>query len=250
MKLGAFLILDFGLTQEDFVLGSQIHRPLEFLFHLLQCGVSSRWPSAPTLEIPWLVYDLPLRWLRCRWRRAYYPGAAMTSGKAFGGQAAHIAIIEDELVRRRRWLSREKFLDLLGASNLIPGPSSSELVMHIGYLCAGWRGLLIAGTCFILSAALMVAGIGWLYVRFGGLPAARRHPLRNLAGRHRRRPSGPLESGTHSSEDNISWIRGGACARAICSRFASTAIASAGRWSSVRACAKNLASVLLSASFF
>ena len=90
---------------------------------------------------------------------------------AFGGPAAHIAIMEDELVRRRRWLSREKFLDLLGASNLIPGPSSSELAIHIGYLCAGWKGLLIAGSCFILPAALMVAGIGWLYVRFGGLPA-------------------------------------------------------------------------------
>jgi chromate transporter len=90
---------------------------------------------------------------------------------AFGGPAAHIAIMEDELVRRRRWLSREKFLDLLGASNLIPGPSSSEVAIHIGYLYAGWRGLLIAGICFILPAALMVAGLGWLYVHFGKLPA-------------------------------------------------------------------------------
>jgi chromate transporter len=90
---------------------------------------------------------------------------------AFGGPAAHVAIMEDELVRRRQWLSREKFLDLLGASNLIPGPSSSELAIHIGYLCAGWRGLLIAGSCFILPAALMVAGLGWLYVGFGKLPA-------------------------------------------------------------------------------
>jgi chromate transporter len=90
---------------------------------------------------------------------------------AFGGPAAHIAIMEDELVRRRRWLSREQFLDLLGASNLIPGPSSSELAIHIGYLCAGWRGLLIAGTCFMLPAAIMVTGLGWLYIRFGKLPA-------------------------------------------------------------------------------
>jgi chromate transporter len=90
---------------------------------------------------------------------------------AFGGPAAHIAIMEDELVRRRRWLPREKFLDLLGASNLIPGPSSSELAIHIGYLCAGWRGLLIAGSCFILPAALMATALGWLYVRFGKLPA-------------------------------------------------------------------------------
>src|SRR5258708_31426861 len=80
-------------------------------------------------------------------------------------------MMEDEFVRRRQWLSREKFLDLLGASNLIPGPSSSELAIHIGYLCAGWRGLLIAGSCFILPAVLMVTGLGWLYVRFGKLPA-------------------------------------------------------------------------------
>jgi chromate transporter len=91
---------------------------------------------------------------------------------AFGGPAAHIGIMEDELVRRRRWLSREAFLDLLGASNLIPGPSSSELAIHIGYLCAGWRGLVIAGSCFVLPAALMVAALADLYVRFGKLPAA------------------------------------------------------------------------------
>jgi chromate transporter len=90
---------------------------------------------------------------------------------AFGGPAAHIAIMEDELVRRRRWLSREAFLDLLGASNLIPGPSSSELAIHIGYLRAGWIGLLVAGCCFILPAAIIVAALAWLYVRFGALPA-------------------------------------------------------------------------------
>src|SRR6202166_976049 len=90
---------------------------------------------------------------------------------AFGGPAAHIAIMEDELVRRRKWLSREKFLDLLGASSLIPGPSSSELAIHIGYLRAGWEGLVVGGACFILPAALLVAGISWAYVRFGHLPA-------------------------------------------------------------------------------
>jgi chromate transporter len=90
---------------------------------------------------------------------------------AFGGPAAHIAIMEDELVRRRGWLSREKFLDLLGASNLIPGPSSSELAIHIGYQCAGFPGLLVAGACFILPAFLMVSAFGWAYVRFGHLPA-------------------------------------------------------------------------------
>ncbi|HXC33620.1 MAG TPA: chromate efflux transporter [Verrucomicrobiae bacterium] len=90
---------------------------------------------------------------------------------AFGGPAAHIAIMEDELVRRRKWLSREKFLDLLGASSIIPGPSSSELAIHIGYLRAGWAGLVIGGACFILPAAILVGIIAWAYVRFGHLPA-------------------------------------------------------------------------------
>jgi chromate transporter len=90
---------------------------------------------------------------------------------AFGGPAAHVAMMEDEFVRRREWLSREKFLDLLGASNLIPGPSSSELAIHIGYLKAGWAGLLVAGACFILPAACIVTVIAWAYARFGSLPA-------------------------------------------------------------------------------
>ena len=89
---------------------------------------------------------------------------------AFGGPAAHIAMMDDELVRRRKWLTREKFLDLLGASSLIPGPSSSELAIHIGYLRAGWAGLLLGGACFILPAAVLVGAIAWAYVRFGHLP--------------------------------------------------------------------------------
>jgi chromate transporter len=79
--------------------------------------------------------------------------------------------MEDELVRRRGWISREKFLDMLGASNLIPGPSSSELAIHIGYLLGGWRGLLVAGICFILPAAGMVGALAWAYVHFGKLTA-------------------------------------------------------------------------------
>src|SRR6202790_4483516 len=90
---------------------------------------------------------------------------------AFGGPAAHIAMMEDELVRRRKWLSREKFFDLLGASNLIPGPSSSELAIHIGYLRAGWMGLVIGGACSLIPEAIVVACIAWAYVRFGHLPA-------------------------------------------------------------------------------
>ena len=89
---------------------------------------------------------------------------------AFGGPAAHIAIMEDEFVRRRRWLSQEKFLDLLGAVNLIPGPNSTEMAIYIGYLRAGWAGLVVAGVCFIVPAMLMVMGIAWAYVRYGSLP--------------------------------------------------------------------------------
>jgi len=90
---------------------------------------------------------------------------------AFGGPAAHIAMMEEELVGRRRWLSREKFLDLLGASNLIPGPSSTELAIHIGYLLAGWMGWLVAGICFVLPATVIVAALAWAYMQFGSFPA-------------------------------------------------------------------------------
>ena len=89
---------------------------------------------------------------------------------AFGGPAAHIAIMEDEFVRRRRWITQEKFLDLLGAVNLIPGPNSTEMAIYLGYLRAGWAGLLIAGVCFILPAMVMVTAIAWAYVQFGSLP--------------------------------------------------------------------------------
>ena len=90
---------------------------------------------------------------------------------AFGGPAAHIAIMEEEVVRRRRWLTREAFLDLLGAANLIPGPSSTEMAIFIGRTQAGWPGLVAGGVCFILPAALIVTAIAWGYVRFGALPA-------------------------------------------------------------------------------
>lgn len=91
---------------------------------------------------------------------------------AFGGPAAHIAMMEDEVVRRKNWLEQERFLDLLGMTNLIPGPNSTELAIHIGYVQAGFLGLLIAGSCFILPAALIVGAIAWAYVSFGTLPVA------------------------------------------------------------------------------
>jgi len=89
---------------------------------------------------------------------------------AFGGPAAHIALLEDEVVARRRWVSRQRFLDLLGITNLIPGPNSTEMAIHIGYERAGWAGLLVAGTCFIVPAALITLAVAWAYVRFGSLP--------------------------------------------------------------------------------
>jgi chromate transporter len=91
---------------------------------------------------------------------------------AFGGPAAHIAMMEDEVVRRRQWLTHDEFLDLLGATNLIPGPNSTELAIHIGHRRAGWPGLLVAGLCFILPATLIVTVVAWAYVRFGRLPPA------------------------------------------------------------------------------
>jgi chromate transporter len=91
---------------------------------------------------------------------------------AFGGPAAHIAMMEDEVVARRRWLTRAEFLDLVGATNLIPGPNSTELAIHIGHARAGWPGLLVAGACFILPATLIVTAIAWTYVRYGALPEA------------------------------------------------------------------------------
>ena len=90
---------------------------------------------------------------------------------AFGGPAVHIAMLEREVVARRGWLTEAEFLDHLGASNLIPGSTSTELVLHIGRRRGGWPGLLVAGACFILPAALMVGIMAWAYMRFGALPA-------------------------------------------------------------------------------
>ena len=91
---------------------------------------------------------------------------------AFGGPAAHIALMREEVVRRRKWVSDERFLDLLGMTNLIPGPNSTEMAIHLGYLRAGWPGLLLGGACFIVPAMLIVLALAWLYVRYGTTPAA------------------------------------------------------------------------------
>jgi chromate transporter len=89
---------------------------------------------------------------------------------AFGGPAAHIAMMEDEVVRQRRWLSHDQFLDLLGATSLIPGPNSTEMAIHIGYLRAGWKGLLLAGVCFILPAVMITLLLAHLYLAYGSIP--------------------------------------------------------------------------------
>jgi chromate transporter len=89
---------------------------------------------------------------------------------AFGGPAAHIAMYHDEVVRRRKWIDEQRFLDLLGAAQLIPGPNSTEMVMHVAYLRAGWPGLILGGAAFIVPASLIVTAFAWAYVEYGSLP--------------------------------------------------------------------------------
>src|SRR5687767_13279193 len=89
---------------------------------------------------------------------------------AFGGPAAHIAMMQDEVVRKRKWMSEEHFLDLVGATNLIPGPNSTEMTMHCGQEHAGLKGLVVAGICFIFPAVLITGIIAWSYGEYGALP--------------------------------------------------------------------------------
>jgi chromate transporter len=88
----------------------------------------------------------------------------------FGGPAVHIAMMEEEVVRKRQWMTHEHFLDLIGATNLIPGPNSTEMALHCGQEQAGWRGLLVAGACFILPAVFITAVLAWAYQTYGALP--------------------------------------------------------------------------------
>lgn len=90
----------------------------------------------------------------------------------FGGPAAHIAMMHEETVTRRKWFTEQEFLDLVGATNLIPGPNSTEMTIHIGFLRAGWPGLIAGGVCFILPAMLIVLALAGFYVRYGTLPQA------------------------------------------------------------------------------
>lgn len=88
----------------------------------------------------------------------------------FGGPAAHIAMMQDEVVTKRKWLSEQHFLDLIGATNLIPGPNSTEMAIHIGHEKGGWKGLIVAGLCFILPAVFITGIFAWLYKQYGQLP--------------------------------------------------------------------------------
>lgn len=89
---------------------------------------------------------------------------------AFGGPAAHVAMMREEVVKRRQWVSEARFAELFGVANLIPGPTSTELAIYLGYVRAGWAGLLVAGACFIGPAMLMVLALAWAYVTYGALP--------------------------------------------------------------------------------
>lgn len=88
----------------------------------------------------------------------------------FGGPAVHIALMQQEVVKKRAWMTEEHFLDLVGATNLIPGPNSTEMTMHIGHEQGGWRGLIVAGCCFIIPAVIITAFFAWLYQQYGQLP--------------------------------------------------------------------------------
>jgi len=88
----------------------------------------------------------------------------------FGGPAVHIAMMEGEIVRRRQWMTHKHFLDLIGATNLIPGPNSTEMAIHCGQERAGWKGLLVAGACFIMPAVIITGLLAWAYQRYGTLP--------------------------------------------------------------------------------
>jgi len=91
----------------------------------------------------------------------------------FGGPAVHIAMMEEEVVRKRKWMTHEHFLDLIGATNLIPGPNSTEMALHCGKERAGWKGLLLAGACFILPAVFITGAFAWLYQQYGTSPNVR-----------------------------------------------------------------------------
>lgn len=121
------------------------------------------------IQIAAMSTNANLRWSRIRELAGLFLKLGFT---AFGGPAAHISMLRQEVVESRKWLDDESFLDLIGATNLIPGPNSTEMVLHIGYIRAGIPGLLTAGICFIVPAFSLVLLFAWMYVRFGASPQA------------------------------------------------------------------------------
>ena len=134
-------------------------------------GGSRRQPGAGGLLI---------RWPRTRENSSLWLGAV-----GFGGPVVHLALLEEHVVRVRRWLTADEFLELLGLTNLIPGPNSTEMAMAIGYKRAGFPGLLVAGLCFILPAACLTMLLAWLYVRYADVAVAAAGACRTGASRHR-----------------------------------------------------------------
>jgi chromate transporter len=92
---------------------------------------------------------------------------------SYGGPAVYIAMMRDEVVARRHWVDDAGFLDLLGATNLIPGPNATEMAIHLGRVRAGWRGLVLGGVCFVVPAMLITLGFAWAYVEYGSTPEVR-----------------------------------------------------------------------------
>jgi chromate transporter len=119
---------------------------------------------------------------------------------AFGGPAAHIAMMQKEVVDKRHWMDHQHFLDLIGATNLIPGPNSTEMAIHIGHERGGWKGLLVAGCCFILPAVLITGVIAWLYKQYGQLPQVQAVYLWDKAGDHCDHPGGGVPAGEEGIE--------------------------------------------------
>ena len=131
-----------------------------------------RWPIGSERSIPGAVTDAAEGPSRARSLAELAALFLRLGTTAFGGPAVHVALFEDEVVHRRRWLSRERFVDMLGATQMIPGPNSTEMAIHVGYERAGFPGVIVAGLSFILPAALITLAAAWAYVRFGSLPEA------------------------------------------------------------------------------
>lgn len=153
---GVFLLSGLHLSRQSRRFDAVLQKPKTALATIMPSNLSKQPATAPADHKASLA----------ELARVFFKLGAI----GFGGPAAHIALMEEETVKRRNWLSHEQFLDLLGVTNLIPGPNSTEMAIHLGYVQAGWRGLAVAGLSFILPAVTITLGFAWLYVRFGTVP--------------------------------------------------------------------------------